>query len=351
MPFAVYAPGKLVLIGEYAVLHGAPAVVAAIDRRLRIEIAPRNQESRLNMPHLGLSGLPLENLRDSIDTSDGRLTPAEKSQVRCVVDIINCFRRMVDFGRTAPPPMELTVDARALYSDRGIKLGLGSSAALTVAMIAGLYAHARGLKPQREVLFKHALAVHRHLQGETGSGIDVAASVFGGFSFFQQANGKDYSPPILRPIEWPAEIHMTAVWTGQPASTAQLLTDLDRFAYNQHAYYRIKMNQLITVSKRAVRALEHRDADGFIDAADQQYRLLTHLTARSGVPIITVVDQKLATMAQNGGGVYKPSGAGGGDIGLVLTDTPEKLVAIEKTISDAGYHVLDVKWGAEGVSL
>ncbi len=56
-------------------------------------------------------------------------------------------------------------------------------------------------------------------------------------------------------------------------------------------------------------------------------------------------------MAQNGGGVYKPSGAGGGDIGLVLTDTPEKLVAIEKTISDAGYHVLDVKWGAEGVSL
>ena len=36
----VLAPGKLVLIGEYAVLDGAPAAVLAINRGVRCEIRP-----------------------------------------------------------------------------------------------------------------------------------------------------------------------------------------------------------------------------------------------------------------------------------------------------------------------
>ncbi len=36
----VSAPGKMVLLGEYAVLFGAPAVVAAVNRRARVELAP-----------------------------------------------------------------------------------------------------------------------------------------------------------------------------------------------------------------------------------------------------------------------------------------------------------------------
>ena len=351
MPLSVYAPGKLVLIGEYAVLHGAPAVVAAVDRRLRIEIAPRNSGSCLNMPHLGLAGLSISGLFNRSDVPAGRLTPAESKQVHSVIDIIQCFRRMVDFGRTAPPPMELTVDAQPFYTAEGAKMGLGSSAALTVAMIAGLYAHARGLRPQRKVLFKHALAVHRHLQGATGSGIDVAASVYGGFTVFQHPGGEGNFAPSILPLVWPDDIHLAAVWTGQSASTAQMLYDLEKFSFSQHEYYRIKTNQLKQTAQRGIRALKHRDADGFIDAADQHYRLLTHLTARSGVPIITTVDRKLAALAHAGGGVYKPSGAGGGDVGLVITDTPEKLSALKATISDAAHQVLDLQWGAEGVSL
>ncbi len=38
------APGKLVILGEYAVLTGAPALVLAIDRYCRAEIAPSEFE-------------------------------------------------------------------------------------------------------------------------------------------------------------------------------------------------------------------------------------------------------------------------------------------------------------------
>ena len=34
------APGKLVLVGEYAVLDGAPAVVAAVDRGVACAVSP-----------------------------------------------------------------------------------------------------------------------------------------------------------------------------------------------------------------------------------------------------------------------------------------------------------------------
>ena len=36
----VSAPGKLVILGEYAVLANAPALVMAVDRRCRAEIRP-----------------------------------------------------------------------------------------------------------------------------------------------------------------------------------------------------------------------------------------------------------------------------------------------------------------------
>ena len=42
---AVSAPGKLFLIGEYAVLHGYHAVVAAVDRRVTGRFLPARRRA------------------------------------------------------------------------------------------------------------------------------------------------------------------------------------------------------------------------------------------------------------------------------------------------------------------
>ena len=44
------APGKLFLVGEYAVLDGAPAVVAAVDRGVRCEAWPGGEGLRIETP-------------------------------------------------------------------------------------------------------------------------------------------------------------------------------------------------------------------------------------------------------------------------------------------------------------
>ena len=83
------APGKVVISGAYAVLEGAPAIVAAVDRYA---------------------------------VADTARAP----------DFVSDEVRVALGGRRAP-----LVDASALRAD-GRKLGLGSSAAILVASLAAL---------------------------------------------------------------------------------------------------------------------------------------------------------------------------------------------------------------------
>ena len=267
MPLFVKAPGKLVIFGEYAVLHGAPAVATSVSRGLRVRITPRNQGSRLTMPHLGFADVPLTKLRDEGISAAGALSPNAGHQVRAVLDIIDRFNEHVHYGRVTPPHVDIAVDARELYH-RGIKLGLGSSAALTVALITGLQAHLSGRRPERQTLFKLAFRIHQHLQGGRGSGLDVAASVYGGYCRYRLPEGRRDATPEVGALNWPDSIHALAVWTGQPASTAGLLHELDRWRARHADRYQSIMDALIQVAQNGVETLINGDASGFIDTIE-----------------------------------------------------------------------------------
>jgi phosphomevalonate kinase len=126
----VEAPGKLVLLGEYAVVDGAPAIVAAIDRGVRCTVTP---------------GVGIE-------------TPGDDRFVRAALE-------------GAPVAHYRFEDTRPVAHLPG-KPGFGGSAAATVAAIV-----AAGFAPER------AASVHAAVQGG-GSGIDVFASLHGGVRRF-----------------------------------------------------------------------------------------------------------------------------------------------------------------------
>ena len=93
------APGKIVLSGEYAVLFGAPAICMAVDRRA-VAITKDGTDSKCRLETPGLAG----------------------GDPFAIVEAVCGGQR---------PPLDIMLDTRA-FSDAGGKLGIGSSAALTV---------------------------------------------------------------------------------------------------------------------------------------------------------------------------------------------------------------------------
>ncbi|HHP7233781.1 MAG TPA: mevalonate kinase [Desulfobacterales bacterium] len=347
MPVSATAPGKLILLGEYAVLAGAPALVAAVDRRVRVEIRPNGRESTLTLARADIDGIAIDGCGGGLQLSK---SPTADPQIGSILGILDFFCRTT--GQDAEAlAMELTVDAGGLFSGDGSKYGFGSSAALSVALLAALHGHMGRKSLRAEDLLTNALQAHRSQQGRLGSGIDVAASVFGGILEYRLKAGLENQIPQIRRVHPPPGLYMRAVWTGQSASTFQMLSGLDRFRLQDPEAYRSAIGPLVEITRQGLAAFAENDHHEFIDTVNRFYRQLIAFADRSGLPIVTPYHECLAFIAEKLGGAYKPSGAGGGDVGLVFTDSEEKMARIVTAMQVAGFEILDLRWGDDGVEL
>ncbi|MCA1827757.1 MAG: mevalonate kinase [Myxococcales bacterium] len=125
------APGKVILLGEHAVVYGEPALAAAIDRHIQVSVEPA----------------------DAADAPDAFIAIAREA------------------GWTGG--FSVRIESQIPYGN-----GLGSSAALGVAL-------ARAFKPGCSVEEAARLAMHleRAVHGKP-SGVDPAVSAHGGVIFF-----------------------------------------------------------------------------------------------------------------------------------------------------------------------
>ena len=142
------APGKCILFGEHAVVYGQPAVACSINQRMIVELEEETQFDswRLDGAILNLSKHPhIRFLKDKL-WSEGEHPPL-KIRIR----------------GTVPPAS-----------------GLGSSAALSVALVAALQQlRQEELNPEMAGLLSHQ--AEAFAQGGRASPIDTTTSALGGF--------------------------------------------------------------------------------------------------------------------------------------------------------------------------
>jgi len=338
------APGKLVLLGEYAVLFGAPAAVMAVNRRARVELTPSESDCwTLIAPDLAPRPVEL-NVGPSgvVEWRDDELGRGSFSLVERLLSEVD---RAGVVELTQLTPLAATLDTREFFisrDDRRCKLGLGSSAALTVALASALVAWAGdGCMPDAEAEWLQTLVdLHRRTQGGLGSGIDVAASVLGGVSRFQL--GEDSSVMAAQPINLPTDLQLLFIWTGRSASTGGFLERLEaRRAVHPHDIDRA-ISRLAELSEAGVDALESEAAGAFLDAVDGFWDALEALGREIEMPILSQEHRRLRRLAAESGVHYKPSGAGGGDLGIAFA---VDLAAMQETAARAeaeGFVVLDL---------
>jgi phosphomevalonate kinase len=326
------APGKIVLCGEYAVLTGAPAIVTAVDRVARVVV-----ESIPGAEHVLIApGLVGESLRFRRSTGGNYSWSGER--YRLVENVLEAC------GRIPATSLSMQLDTQPFRDpETGRKLGLGSSAALATALVAALDAlfHA-GLDVQTI-----AAEAHRNYQSGRGSGADIAASFAGGTVRFQRSGSQQNDRPRVQPLPWPAGLVYRFLWSGRASDTATKLRQLEA-----RKAMECKSADVLAASAAVVSELWGSSSANAVLAALRIFvKDLQQFSADQDVGIFDAGHQELVAPAESLELVYKPCGAGGGDIGVVLGTSTSALNAFCEYASGSGFACLDLSVAARGVSI
>ena len=313
------APGKVVLSGEYAVLDGAPAVCMATNRRARVSITSYEGDwHRVCAP--GYS--PVEGRFVSDAATLSWLQGADEFR------IVDAAWRTVGWDGKGHLSMEL--DTRAFVDDAsGKKIGVGSSAALSVALVAAL--------SESSDVIASAMLAHREFQQGLGSGVDIATSVTGGLIEYRM-DGTTVSP-----LRWPEGLSYRLIWTGEPADTR---TKLARF---EEAGRRSSRTALIAAAERMATAW--RSARTVMHEYPRYIEALRKFSVDHDLGIFDAGHDQLATAAAAAGLIYKPCGAGGGDVGILLGLSDGQLRDFLAATATSRCHVLECTLDTNGVEL
>ncbi|MBF9308738.1 type 2 isopentenyl-diphosphate Delta-isomerase [Bifidobacteriaceae bacterium NR044] len=377
------APGKLYIAGEYAVVDGSAAIVAAVNRYVTVKVDDENlptlsQESR---KYYGVIVSEKENYKPIFWTrsSDGSieiLGDEKYAYVLAAMRVIDSYASECFAPNMDRKSYNLHISSELDDAKSGRKYGLGSSAAITVATVRALCKW-YGLKPDVPTICKLSLIASSMVK-KSGSGGDVAASSCGGWILYRaydrewlesefgliKSGESDFSKLLRK--KWPRlefkrinvskTLKLLVGWTGSPASSAQLVSSVESSVESSvsseiaHSFtYQDFCDQSEVCVQKLAQSLENFSLEessleessmrkssleksslkeselNNISACFAQNReLLQKLSALTGTIIETPKLTRLIEDAIFAGIPAKTSGAGGGDCAIALTTIYEK---------------------------
>jgi phosphomevalonate kinase len=329
MPVRARAPGKLVVLGEYAVLTGAPALVFAVDRVCTATVDVSSEaDCRLE------SGLA--------EWAERRFALGGPSGA-ALVDLI-----VAQAPGTVPAPWAGRLDSRAFFAGKR-KLGLGSSAAAVCAFGAAWCRYTGQTGPDNELpALVRLIDWHRALQGGKGSGLDVAASYTGGAIRYQWSPGIG---PTVSSVPVPKRVRFAGVFSGRSAATAGFIGRFENWRVDAPHAAAAQLLDLADLAEAGCAALAQGAVGEFLDVVDAYGGELASLGRAIGMDIVTAEHATIAAAARRLGVHYKVSGAGGGDLGIALSEDPDGLRALRAAVTAMGYRFVELDLEQEGLCI
>ncbi len=315
------------MLGEYAVLAGAPAMVLAVDRRCRAQIGPSEDASC----HL------------TSRAGEDRETVFSPGGVSGLAVVDGVLRGLSGEGGA----WRGRLDSSDLFAGRH-KLGLGSSAAALTAWAGAWAAYSgQGVLTSEPGTLETLVGLHKTLQGGAGSGLDVAASLCGGGIEYRLSEG---SRPAVSSVGLPNGVGFAGVFVGSSASTPDYLARYDAWRGASPEEAADAMSALAETAEGGIGAARADDTDGFLAAVREYGSRLDALGGSIGAEIVTREHRGVIVQAERYGIAYKVSGAGGGDLGLAFSADTEALEQFKRAVAEH-YDVIEFAVDPAGLSV
>jgi len=299
--------GKIILLGEHAVVYGNHAIAAPINLAIQAKVCPSDNGIHLIIPRWGVE----EKLQKGID---------HKYSIYKSLDLILEQLQLQDHS------MKIEV-----FPHLPRAMGLGGSAALAVAIIRALD-HFYKLNLGDETINRLAYESERIAHG-SASGIDNTLATYGRFILFRKGD-----PPFIQELQVSQAIPMVVGISGVESLTAKMVAQVrSAWGKNQVLYERI-FKDIDELTLEAVKAIEKYDLPHLGEMMNINQGLLNALQVSS-----RELEEMIDIARRNGALGAKLTGGGGG--GAIIALCPENPERIAKALKKAGYESLVVHIG------
>lgn len=291
------APGKIHLLGEWSVMGGKPAILAAVDLRVTIHL-----RGAIAFSHLG-----------------GGANLALKKIIEPIVK--------KEFRIKKIPPYNLTIS-----SQLPIGAGLGSSAAVSASYIAALLSFLK-IKWDLNLINNLTYEAEKVFHGNPSGG-DNSTVVYGGLIWFTRTNFDKLNftiPPKLAK-------NFTLINTGTPKETTRQMIEI------VGAKFKKILDDQEQLVKELLPVLKNGNEKEFIRIIRQGERNL------ESIGVVSKSSQEIIRKIEKAGGTAKICGAGGkaGPTGVLLCYHQNKTV-IKNIAKSFNLPFFSAALGVEGV--
>jgi len=304
------APGKVILFGEHAVVFGQTAIASTIDRGIRVAVTHR----------AGATDGPVLKSMNAMLPGRSRPDPDGEGPER-LREALALLRSLCgDRVRSLSFSVDGAIPAGA---------GLGSSAALAVALVRGVHEFFDE-HIDDAALIERAFAVERVFHGNP-SGVDHTTIVSGGVIAYRRDLGSGAA--TATPVRLARRVPLVVGVAGPHAGTKNAVTALRDRARRHQAHYDHLYAGIGALADAAKGHLERGELAAVGELMDLNQGYLNALGVST--PAIEVL---CATARERGALGAKLSGAGGGGAVIALVDDgPDAQGAIVRAFAAAGY--------------
>ncbi|MGF0039503.1 phosphomevalonate kinase [Peptoniphilaceae bacterium SGI.131] len=332
----VKVPGKLYLSGEYAVVEpGNSAILIAVNKFIFVKLKKSDDRGSIK----SYSDLKLIWSRVDKDI----VVEQEDDRYSYILAAINITEKFLEEKGFELDYYDIEVKS-SLESEDGLKYGLGSSAAVTVAIVKALLEYYKYDYTNLEVFKLASMAsLEKNPKGSCG---DIAGVAFTGMIFYRSFSRKDILKKMqentvselvcmewenleIKPIRLNPFFKFLIGWTRVPASSINLVKKARNNLSQDQKFYK----EFLDISNACVRgfisAYENSDFEGIRNFIDRNRKILNDFAHRYNIPLERNKLKKLCDIAVEHGASSKTSGAGGGDCGIAImkaSDRTEELL-------------------------